>query len=240
MANRRLRPMTPADLDLLPEPCGGCAFWETGPGDLAAPSEHRDRAGRKADWAQEVTDHWGYCGVVAVHEDEVVGFLTLAPARMVRRLGAFSTTPVGSEVAVLLSVQVVEPWRGKGIGRQLVSTAAGLVARRDLRALEALGTRHEGPSCMMPVGWLESVGFSVVREHPVTPRLRMDLQTTLRWSGLGAAWNRLAGLVTPVGAPQPAAYAPGDVRREGAETPARPAPTTGQPAPTPQPVVQPG
>ena len=237
MANRRLRPMTAADLDLLPEPCGGCAFWETGPGDLAAPSEHRDRAGRKADWAQEVTDHWGYCGVVAVHDDEVVGFLTLAPARMVRRLGAFSTTPVGTEVAVLLSAQVVEPWRGKGIGRQLVTTAAGLVARRDLRALEALGTRHEGPSCMMPVGWLESVGFRVVREHPVTPRLRMDLQTAQRWPGLGAAWNRLAGLVTPAGAPQPAAYARRDAQPGPADPSVRPAPAA---APPPQPSVQPG
>ena len=231
MGNRRLRPMTAADLDLLPEPCGGCAFWETGPGDLAAPAEHRDRAGRKAEWAQEVTDHWGYCGVVAVHDEEVVGFLTLAPARMVRRLGAFSTTPVGADMAVLLSAQVVDPWRGKGIGRQLVTTAAGLVARRDIRALEALGTRHEGPSCMMPVGWLESVGFSVVREHPVTPRLRMDLQTAQRWPGLGAAWNRLAGLVAPAGAPQPAAYAQ---RGSDEEQPVRPN------QPPAQPAVQPG
>ena len=232
MTNRRLRPMTAADLDLLPDPCGDCAFWETGLGDLAAPSEHDDRARRKADWARQVTDHWGYCGVVAVHDDEVIGFLTVAPARMVRRLAAFSTTPVGADVAVLLSAQVVEPWRGRGIGRQLVSTAAGLVARRDLRALEAVGTRHEGPSCMMPVGWLEAVGFGVVRDHPVTPRLRMDLQTTQRWPGLGAAWNRLAGLVTPVASPQPAAYAPRSVAED--PTPARPAPSA------PQPAVQPG
>ncbi len=204
---RRLRPMTATDLELLPEPCGRCAFWETSLADLAAPSDHPDRAARKAEWAREVTEHWGYCGVLAVHEEEVVGFLTLAPARLVRRLPAFSTTPVGADVAVLLSVQVTDAWRGKGIGRQLVSSAAGLVARRDIRALEAVGTRRDGPSCMMPVGWLESVGFGVVREHPVTPRLRMDLHATQRWTGLGAAWNRLTGLVAAPVAPQPASYA---------------------------------
>jgi GNAT superfamily N-acetyltransferase len=198
--------MTAADLELLPDPCGRCAFWETSVADLAAPADHPDRAARKAEWAREVTDHWGYCGVLAVHDEDVLGFLTLAPARLVRRLPAFSTTPVGSDVAVLLSAQVTEAWRGKGIGRQLVTTAAGLVARRDIRALEAVGTRREGPSCMMPVGWLESVGFEVVREHPVTPRLRMDLQSTQRWPGLGAAWNRLTGLVAPATAPQPASY----------------------------------
>lgn len=215
---RRLRPMTAADLDLLPDPCARCAFWETSVADLVAPAEHPDRAARKAEWAQEVTDRWGYCGVLAVHEEEVLGFLTLAPANLVRRLPAFSTTPVGSDVAVLLSAQVSEAWRGKGLGRQLVSTAAGLVARRDLRALEAVGTRREGPSCLMPVGWLESVGFEVVRDHPVTPRLRMDLQTTQRWPGFGAAWSRLTGLVTPPPAPQPASYA----GRESEPTPPRP------------------
>jgi len=207
MGTRRLRPMTAADLDLLPEPCGRCAFWESSVADLVAAADHPDRAARKAEWAAEVTEHWGYCGVVAVHEEEVVGFLTLAPARFVRRLGAFATTPVGADVAVLMSAQVLEGWRGKGVGRQLVTTAAGLVARRDIRALEAVGTRHEGPSCMMPVGWLESVGFGVVREHPVTPRLRMDLRNAQRWPGLGAAWNRLTGLVAPAPAPQPASYA---------------------------------
>ena len=218
MGSRRLRPMTADDLDLLPEPCGRCAFWESSAADLAAPPDHPERAARKAEWAYEVTAHWGYCGVLAVHEDEVVGFLTMAPARLVRRLPAFSTTPVGPDVAVVLSAQVVDGWRGRGIGRQLVSSAAGLVARRDLRALEAVGTRREGPSCMIPVGWLESVGFEVVREHPVTPRLRMDLQTAQRWPGLSAAWHRLTGLVTPPAAPQPASYA----GREAEVVPPRP------------------
>ncbi|MGI3785597.1 MAG: GNAT family N-acetyltransferase [Janthinobacterium lividum] len=198
--------MTATDLELLPDPCGRCAFWETSLGDLASPTDHPDREARKAEWAHDVTDHWGSCGVLALHEDEVVGFLTMAPARLVRRLPAFSTTPVSADVAVLLSAQVSDAWRGKGIGRQLVTTAAGLVARRDIRALEAVGTRREGPSCMMPVGWLESVGFGVVREHPVTPRLRMELQATQRWPGLGAAWNRLTGLVASPVAPQPASY----------------------------------
>lgn len=207
MGNRRLRPMTAADLELLPDPCGRCAFWEASVADLAAPADHPDRAARKAEWAHEVTDRWGFCGVVALHDDEVVGFLTMAPAGLVRRLPAFSTTPVAPDAAVLLSAQVVDAWRGKGLGRQLVTTAAGLVARRDLRALEAVGTRREGPSCMMPVGWLEAVGFGVVREHPVTPRLRLDLHATQRWPGLGAAWQRLTDLVAPPPAPQPASYA---------------------------------
>lgn len=208
MGSRRLRPMTAADIALLPEPCARCTFWEASLSDLAAPIEHLERTEIKAEWAEAVTAHWGYCGVLAMGENEPIGYLTLAPAAFVPRLGAFATTPVSPDAAVLMSAGVLEEHRGRGIGRQLVQAAAGLVARRDIRALEAVGTYHDWPSCMAPVGWLEAVGFGVVRPHPVTPRLRMDLQTSVRWrADLGAAWSRLTGLVAPPPAPQPATYA---------------------------------
>lgn len=204
---RRFRPMTAADLDEVAEPCTGCTFWEASLSDLATSSDHR-RTEMKHEWAETVTRHWGYCGVVAYDDTELIGHLTMAPAAYVPRLGAFATTPVSPDAAVLTSVRVVEAHRGHGVGRHLVQSAAGLVARRDIRALEAVGTYHDGPSCMLPAAWLESVGFAVVRPHPVTPRLRMDLQSTQRWRpDLGAAWSRLTGLVSQPVAAEPATYA---------------------------------
>jgi GNAT superfamily N-acetyltransferase len=207
VGSRRLRPLTAADLSTLPEPCVRCTFWEADLSDLASPADHRDRPQVKAEWAEAVTSHWGYCGVLALNEDTPIGHLCMAPAQYVPRLGAFATTPVSPDAAVILSARVAEEFRGKGIGRQLVQSAAGLVVRRDIRALEAVGTYHDGPSCMLPVGWLEAVGFAVVRPHPITPRLRMDLQSTLPWPNLGAAWHRLAGLVKSPATPEPASYA---------------------------------
>ncbi|HLM21140.1 MAG TPA: GNAT family N-acetyltransferase [Propionibacteriaceae bacterium] len=213
MGSRRLRPMTAADLPSLPPSCARCTFWEASLNDLAAPADHVDRQVMKAEWAEIVTRHWGYCGVMAFVDDEPIGHLTLAPAMYVPRLGAFATTPVGPDAAVVMSAHVAAELRGKGIGKQLVQSAAGLVARRDIRALEAVGTHHDGPSCMLPIGWLEAVGFQVVRPHPITPRLRMDLQNAVRWRpGLGAAWNRLTGLVRQPQSPEPATY----IRREAA------------------------
>ena len=210
---RRFRPMTAADLLALPEPCSRCTFWEASLADLATSSD-RHGSQTKQEWAEAVTRHWGYCGVAAYNDNELIGHLTMAPAMYVPRLGAFATTPVSPDAAVILSARVVENWRGKGIGRQLVQSAAGLVVRRDIRALEAVGTYQEGPSCMLPTGWLEAVGFAIVRPHPITPRLRMDLQSSLRWADLGAAWHRLAGLVSSSPpAPEPASYA----RRQAAE-----------------------
>ena len=204
---RRFRPMTATDVLELAEPCRGCAFWESSLSDLASSPDHR-RVETKADWAAAVTDHWGYCGVVAYNDHELIGHLMMAPATHVPRLAAFGSAPMSPDAAVLMSVRVAEEQRGHGVGRHLVQTAAALVARRDIRALEAVGTHHDGPSCMLPAAWLQSVGFAVVRPHPTTPRLRMDLQTTVRWKpDLSAAWSRLTGLVTQPALPEPAGYA---------------------------------
>ena len=220
---RRFRPMTAADLAGLADPCGSCTFWEASLADLASsPDDHR-RTETKAAWAEAVTRHWGYCGVAAYNDSELIGHLTMAPALHVPRLGAFATTPVSPDAAVLMSVRVAEEHRGHGVGRHLLQSAAGLLVRRDIRALEAVGSYREGPSCLLPAAWLETVGFAVVRPHPVTPRLRMDLQSTQRWRpDLGAAWSRLTGLVAQPGAPEPATYA----RRES---------TDPLPAPPPRP-----
>lgn len=213
---RRLRPMTVADLARLPDPCARCTFWEVSLHDLAAPDLHRDRAEVKREWAEAVTRRWGYCGVIALDGDELLGYATMAPARLVPRLTALDTAPLNPDAAVLLSTRVSEQHRGRGLGRQLVSSAAGLMVRRDIRAIEAVGTYREGPSCISPVGFLQRVGFTVVREHPVTPRLRMDLQSTARWlPDLGAAWSRLTGLM-----PQPAP-GPEPAHRQGSATSAQ-------------------
>lgn len=216
---RRLRPMTGADLELLPEPCARCTFWEVSLHDLAAPDLHRDRALVKREWADAVTRRWGYCGVIATDGDELLGHATMAPASLVPRLGMLDAVhSINPDAAVLLSTRVEDPYRGHGLGRQLVQAAAGLMVRRDIRAIEALGSYREGPSCISTAGFLQRVGFSVVRQHPVTPRLRMDLQATARWlPDLGAAWTRLTGLMPqPVAGPEPAH------RQSGSPTPVGP------------------
>jgi GNAT superfamily N-acetyltransferase len=199
--------MTAVDLDLLPDPCARCTFWEVSLHDLASPDLHRDRVQVKREWAEAVTRRWGYCGVIATDGDELLGYATMAPARLVPRLGALDAThPANPDAAVLLSTRVEEPYRGRGLGRQLIQTAAGLMVRRDIRAIDVVGSYREGPSCISPVGFLQRVGFSVVRQHPVTPRLRMDLHATARWlPDLGAAWSRLTELMPQPGAgPEPA------------------------------------
>ena len=222
MGSRRLRPMTAADLSALPEPCARCTFWESSLVDLAAPADHLDRRQVKTDWAEAVTRHWGYCGVLALAGRRRSSGICAWPRPVMCPGSARSRRPRSARTRrCCLSARVVEEWRGRGIGRQLVQSAAGLVVRRDIRALEAVGTYTDGPSCMLPTGWLEAVGFAVVRPHPITPRLRMDLQSRLRWADLGAAWHRLTGLVSAPAAPEPASYAQREAGSEPPDCPTR-------------------
>jgi hypothetical protein len=70
------------------------------------------------------------------------------------------------------------------------------LVKRGVKAIEAYGSLDEG--CVLPVAYLESLGFVTVRDHARHPRLRMDLRTTVTWRGdVEGAWGRLVGVVRP-------------------------------------------
>ena len=75
--------------------------------------------------------------------------------------------------------------------------AADLV-RRGVRAIEAVASAGDEASpttCLVPADFLLSVGFTTVRPHPRTPRLRLDLRSTAMWREdvVEAALERLLG-----------------------------------------------
>lgn len=193
----RVRPLGLADLSGLPATCPDC--------DLIVP------AGAEPAWTHETVRAWGQCGWRLVAPVGYNGTLVteaavlVAPTESRPRAGALATVPTSPDAAVLVSLRIVSGLRGEGLGRRLVQASAALAARNGRRGLEAVGTRAEGSCCLLPVAWLESVGFQVTRDHPLTPRLRMDLSTTITWrTDLEAAWQRLTGLVSPTPPPETA------------------------------------
>jgi hypothetical protein len=71
--------------------------------------------------------------------------------------------------------------------------------RRGIKAIEAFGAigqpaepdpvtgaartggHRDNRNCLLPADYLLAVGFKTVRPHPRTPRLRLDLKTTVTW-----------------------------------------------------------
>ncbi|MFW6600090.1 GNAT family N-acetyltransferase [Propionibacteriaceae bacterium Y2011] len=159
-------------------------------------------------WIASASDTWGWCGVRIVEQDEVRGYLLLAPAADPPEDGPYATTPVSDDVAVVAKVWVDSEFRRVGMGRQLVQGAAALAHRAGVPALEVIGSYGPGTCTVPAVSWLRRTGFEVTRNHPLHPRLRLDLSRTVRWPRFSHAFDRLTHLVRPASPPEPAGRQP--------------------------------
>ncbi|MDQ0985612.1 GNAT family N-acetyltransferase [Streptomyces sp. V2I9] len=194
---RRLVPLTLDNLPDLPERCRSCVFWELDP----VSGEAAVKAGKpgleKEAWISAVLLEWGSCGRVVYVDDVPAGFVLFAPPAYVPRSTAFPTSPVSPDAVQLITGLIVPEYQGQGLGRVMVQTVAKDVLRRGFKAIEAFGdARSESSSCVLPADHLLAVGFKTVRPHPVHPRLRLNLRTTLSWKeDVELALDRLLGAV---------------------------------------------
>jgi GNAT superfamily N-acetyltransferase len=202
-----------AGFSAIGDPCGHCGFGT-------------DESGPPA-WVDEVTDLWGICGVAAQANGDIEGYLTFAPAELVPMVplpgpGGSSADAFTPDAAVFMAVSVCRQSRGHGVARDLVRSAAAQLAKRQIGMIEVIGTvarpgvpyadGSSGSSMVfLPVSFWQSQGFRVVRPHPITPTLRLDIEATVRWRpDFAGAWQRFAELVsqTGTGPAQPASYTP--------------------------------
>lgn len=159
--------------------CSRCVFWELDPVRRSKVEGHE--AEEKAAWVSMLLREWGSCGRVVLVDGEVVGHVLWAPPLHVPGADGFATSPVSGDAVVMTEMHVEPGHRGGGLGRMLVQgMAKDLVKQGGIKAVETFGeVRERADSCVVPADFLLSVGFSTVRAHPRTPRMRMDLRTTI-------------------------------------------------------------
>lgn len=207
MSRRTVR-LTLDNLDALPSACRSCLFWQLDPvrrGRLTP----EESAGEKEAWVSEVLREWGSCGQVVLQDDEPLGYAIYAPASLAVGAATFPTAPVSIDALLLTTVYVDPAARGGGLGRMLIQgMARDLVKRGAASAVEAFGETRTGRGgrCVVPAGFLSSVGFKTQRAHPTNPRMRMELRSALTWKDeVEQAVERLLGVVRPTRpAPKPA------------------------------------
>ncbi|MFD8370375.1 GNAT family N-acetyltransferase [Streptomyces sp. NPDC059688] len=194
---RRLVPLTLDNLQDLPQRCRSCVFWELDPVSGEAALKAGTSASEKEAWISAVLLEWGSCGRVAYVDDVPVGFVLYAPPAYVPRSSAFPTSPVSPDAVQLMTAFIMPGYQSQGLGRVLVQTVAKDLLRRGFKAIEAFGdSRWKEPACMLPADHLLAVGFKTVRQHPLHPRLRLELRSTLSWKeDVEMALDRLLGAV---------------------------------------------
>jgi GNAT superfamily N-acetyltransferase len=177
---RKVSPLTVETIDLLPDPCRRCVFWELG--GSARPRGSDDAGLQKEAWLSSLVLEWGSAGHVISVDGVPAGYSLFAPASFLEQVGMQAARPVSRDAALLATLAVDPRFEGQGIGRVLLQSMARDLIKRKVRAVEAFADRAwTGRACHIPVGFLEACGFQVVREHPRYPLLRMDLRTVLRW-----------------------------------------------------------
>jgi GNAT superfamily N-acetyltransferase len=214
---RRVEPLTLANLGELPVPCRDCVFWQLDPVAARQAARDGDTALKEA-WLSQLLLDWGTAGIVLYVDDEPAGFAVYAPATYLPRIQAFPTAPVSPDAVVLATGRILPRYLGLGLGKILVQAVAKDVLKRGFRAVEAFGdSRWDGPGCVWPTDFLCAVGFTVVREHPRNPRLRLDLRSAITWRReMEAAVERLMGAIRPEPAP-PGPVTVRDALRSGPE-----------------------
>ncbi|MHB9860396.1 GNAT family N-acetyltransferase [Streptomyces sp. YIM S03343] len=194
---RRVVPLTLDNLQDLPRRCRSCVFWELDPVSGEEAARSGTTALEKESWISAVLLDWGSCGRVVYIDDSPVGFVLYAPPAYVPRSAAFPTSPVSPDAVQLMTSFIQPGYQGQGLGRVMVQTVAKDLLRRGFKAIEAFGdARWKEPACLLPVDHLLAVGFKTVRQHPVHPRLRLELRSTLSWKeDVEMALDRLLGAV---------------------------------------------
>ena len=210
---RRVVPLTLDLLDRLDpaeSPVRTCLTWALDPVRRSR-IEPGGRTEAKDGWVSELLREWGSCGRAVLADGEPVGVVLYAPPALAPGSASVPTAPAGPDAVLVTCVWVHPELRGKGLGRLLVQgTARDLVARGGVRAIEAFARGGPGaPDCAAPVDVGLRTGFRTHRPHPVVPRVRMDLRSTVTWMDeVEAALERLVGVVRPSPVPAPDARIP--------------------------------
>jgi GNAT superfamily N-acetyltransferase len=197
--SRRLVNVTLDNLGDISAECRACVYWELDPvaGERAGGSGAAEL--EKEAWVSDTLLEWGSCGQLIYVDGVPAGHVLYAPPAYVPRAVAFPTSPVSSDAILLMSACVLPEFRCGGLGRMLVQGVARDAVRRGIKAIEVFGATKQAAEpepaatagrtggqrghrdCLLPVDYLLAVGFKTVRPHPRTPRLRLDLKTTVSW-----------------------------------------------------------
>lgn len=142
--SRRLASLTLDNLDDLPRRCRQCVFWELDPVARDIAEDAGDVELEKEAWVSATLLEWGSCGKIVYVDSYPAGYVLYAPPVSVPRSVAFPTSPVSGDAVLLMTAMIAREFRGGGLGRMLVQSAAKDLSRRGVRAIEAFGSLQPG------------------------------------------------------------------------------------------------
>ncbi len=179
-------------------------FWELDPETAERVIAKGDPAFEKEAWLTTTLLNYGCCGFSLTGRSVGDALVPRAVATVLYcgrhdALGVVNmpTAPVSEDAEVLTSLFIDPAYAGRGLEGVLIDAAIMELVDKDVSAVEAFGFREEflakeeddealSPALrkildqsidigLLGTTTLESAGFKVVSDHPVFPRLRLEL-----------------------------------------------------------------
>ncbi|WP_085549159.1 hypothetical protein [Corynebacterium pollutisoli] len=178
---------------------GRSIFWELDAEAASLVQDSGDPAFEKEAWLTTTLLDYGCCGLSLERSTAARAVATVLWCSRDAAPGCaqLPTAPVSEDAEVLTSLFIDPGFAGVGLEAVLLDAAIMQLVDADVPAVEAFGWRQdffsradvdellEGPVGsilrsaseigLMSVAVLESAGFQVVADHPVLPRLRLEL-----------------------------------------------------------------
>jgi len=178
---------------------GRSIFWELDAEAASLVQDSGDPAFEKEAWLTTTLINYGCCGLSLERSTAARAVATVLWCSRDAAPGCaeLPTAPVSEDAEVLTSLFIDPGFAGVGLEAVLLDAAIMQLVDADVPAVEAFGWRQdffsradvdellEGPVGsilrsaseigLMSVAVLESAGFQVVADHPVLPRLRLEL-----------------------------------------------------------------
>lgn len=180
--------------DLLAPVCATCVWWQTAPG-------ARPERGLRRSWEREVEAEAGFFGRVLLEDDAVVGWMHVAPSRLVARSRCLPAGPASEDAYVLTCAHFYDEAYLRGFQFLLQEIEAAL-KHRQVEALEAFGLRRSRPDDQFR-GYLrrlnlfhpeilEGGGFRRVQVKGDVARFRLDLAALVESPRLSVALEHVS------------------------------------------------
>lgn len=187
----RLAPIAADNLDRLQRHAAASVFWEMEPSTRATLSGADARFEKEA-WLISRLSDYGQCGYTVVFDAGLRAAVIYCPPADAPGTQLVPTHPVSQDAQLITSLFIDPGLSGRGLESVLLDSAVMDLTQRGFAAVEAFGLRSDiafaeaGDGVLeivakreeiglISVGQLESAGFQVVRDHPVLPRLRLEL-----------------------------------------------------------------
>lgn len=214
----RVNPVSPDALSSIHPQAGRSIFWELAPDAAAVVQASGDPGFEKEAWLTTTLLEYGTCGFSLERStrERAVATVLFCSRDNAPGAGQLPSAPVSEDAEVLTSLFIDPGFAGIGLESVLLDAAIMSLVEREAQAVEAFGWHTdffaradvdellEGPVGsilrsaseigLMSVSILESAGFRIIADHPVLPRLRLDLppqQSLLSAAGLELLYGRL-------------------------------------------------